>query len=56
MKTRTLIALVFALNLAVLDQVTATTTAPPLTYQWYGKGLPLSGQTNAHRSLHLVGP
>ena len=35
-----------SLGAYVTNQVTATTTAPPLTYQWYGKGLPLPDQTN----------
>jgi hypothetical protein len=37
---------VVSLNGTATLEVTASTTAPPLTYQWYGKGAPLPDQTS----------
>jgi hypothetical protein len=42
---------VVSLNAHVTNSVTASSTAPPITYQWYGKGALLPDQNQPH-----VGP
>jgi hypothetical protein len=45
---------VVSLNAHLTNSVTATTTAPPITYQWYGKGAILPDQTNRTLVLNNI--
>jgi enediyne biosynthesis protein E4 len=45
---------VVSLNAHVTNSVTATSTAPPITYQWYGKGALLPDETNRTLVLRSV--
>jgi hypothetical protein len=45
---------VVSLNGTVTLEITASTTAPPVTYQWYGKGALLPDQTNRTLVLQNV--
>jgi hypothetical protein len=45
---------VVSLNAHVTNTVTASSTAPPITYQWYGKGALLPDQTSRTLVLNNI--